>query len=210
MIPGVAGSVSTCQLMAVLRWIIVLPMTCVGAAIGTAACSGNGEPVSSSVSPALPSVEEDAGAWVETRDDRDDAEQTCLAYARQGNDDACSECCLARPKAKLLVWDTLRACVCRKPSPSCADECGPAYCEGMLTYEQAQSHGKCIACLDVTYDDRDKDCLKIIATACDASEECARAFACDAKCETISRMFTADAGTDAAGDGGRIVDGSRE
>ena len=207
MIPEVAGSGSTCQLNAVLRWTIIVSVICVGPIIGTPACSGGGESVSSSVSPALPSVEADAGAWVEPPAD---PEQTCLAFAHQGNDDACSECCLARPKAKLLIWDTLRACVCRKPSPSCADECGPAYCEGLLTYEQAKSQKKCISCLDVTYDDRDQDCLKLIATACDASEECARAFACDAKCETIARMNSADAGTDAAGDGGRIVDSGQD
>jgi len=189
---------------------IVVSLTCVGAIMGTPACGGSGESVSTGVSPALPSVaeKEDAGGWVELPADHPD--EACLALGRQGQDDACSECCLGRPKAKLLLWDTLRACVCRKPSPSCANECGPAYCEGRLTYEQAQSHEKCIPCLDVTYDDRDRDCLRVISNACDASEECARAFACDDKCATIARMLTADAGTDAAGDGGRIVDGSRE
>ncbi len=164
-------------------------------AAGILACSDHDSSPTVSVSSVIPPPEQDGAGWSEPADGGSD--EQCYALARGGDDLACSDCCVAiRPTAKTVIWDTLRACVCRKPNPSCSTECGAAYCQGSLTYDDAEAtNKKCLRCLEAAWDGRDEDCMATISDACDADEECARSFACDTTCEALAKKTAHDAGT---------------
>jgi hypothetical protein len=72
--------------------------------------------------------------------------------------------------------------------------CGAAYCVGTLTYDTTEATNKpCLRCLEAAYDNRDADCLRVVALACDANQDCSKAKACELTCSSLGK---------AAGDGG--------
>jgi hypothetical protein len=131
--------------------------------------------------PSLPEEQSDAGVgggWTNPPPQR--APDSCLEHETY---QACSDCCFEHhPKAKALVWDTLRECVCRKPSASCTEVCGASYCAGSLTYDEAKANKPCLRCLERAYEGPDLDCLELIGAVCLEDEDCIQAYQCDDRC----------------------------
>jgi len=106
------------------------------------------------------------------------SDEQCLAH---GDYDACSDCCYENhPKAKRVIFDTLRVCICTKAAPSCRKECGVSFCDGTATADTASN--ACFQCLERACEGRDRDCFDTVTSVCTSSMECTIAVRCDDRC----------------------------
>ena len=85
----------------------------------------------------------------------------------------CERCCRKlRPSIPALMYESFRACECRKTSRPCVEECGPDFCKPDFDWNAAQRKKGCLACLTKAMDGPSADCSEVSAVACNADEEC--------------------------------------
>lgn len=173
--------------------VLLSVLLAVASVLPSAACASRTleAPLDASATAPLPTEPDDAasGAWVAPDAASDEA-------CQQSSGVECERCCYAaHPTAKETFFQAFRACVCRKPQPSCAKECSAAFCGEAFTADDAQKRKGCFTCLTRSMDGENADCETTADSACVADGECKATSKCVAACPAAANPAS-DAGRD--------------